>query len=159
MQRLGNSLSAVLDPDTIKALSEIASLRRSWPDIVGPMLAERSEPLSIEQDCLIVAADHSVMAQELRLLQSQILRACAKRCGIQNVKRLRTRIQDGVGTPPPLASARRPHPLSFSNCKRIVRRMQGLDGHELRYAFFRAQAFQLMYANIKGDSTQPAGNA
>ncbi|MDX8410446.1 MAG: DciA family protein [Mariprofundaceae bacterium] len=152
MQRLGLSLSAVLDPDTIKTLSEIACLRRSWPEIVGPMLAARSEPLSIEQDCLLVAADHPVMAQELRLLQFQILRAGANRCGIENIKRLRTRIQDGVGTPPPAARRRRLNPVSISDCKHIVQRMQGLEGHELRHAFFRAQAFQQMYSLDQGSS-------
>jgi len=147
MQRLGDSLNTVFDADMIQALSAVACLRRSWPEIVGPMLAERSEPLSIEQQCLIVAADHSVMAQELRLLQSQILGACSKRCGIRDVTRLRTRVQDGVGTPSPAAKRQRARrQLSIGECKGLVRSMRGLDDHELRHAFFRAQAFQQMYA-------------
>lgn len=154
MRSIRDSLGAVLDADTIKALSEIACLRRCWPDIVGPMLAARSEPLSIEQDCLILAADHPVMAQELRLLQSQILKVCSKRLGTQDIRRLRTRIQDGVGTQMP-ASGRKPRDLSLRTCKSIVRSMQGLEGHELRYAFFRARAFQLMYAD-KETATMPS---
>ena len=157
MRSIRDSLGSVLDADTIKALSEIACLRRCWPDIVGPMLAARSEPLSIEQDCLILVADHPVMAQELRLLQSQILKVCLKRFGMRQLRRLRTRIQDGVGMPAP-ASRRKPRDLSLQTCKSIVKSMRGLEDRELRQAFFRARAFQLMYADKERASRPGARN-
>ncbi|HRY83452.1 MAG TPA: DUF721 domain-containing protein [Candidatus Cloacimonadota bacterium] len=45
----------------------------SWKDAVGPLLAEKSRPLKVENGILYVAVSNNSWMQELVLLKSKIL--------------------------------------------------------------------------------------
>lgn len=129
----------------------MARLRRAWPDIVGPMMAARTEPIQIEQIeddgiCLWVAVDHSIMGQQIRFLRDEIRKACFKHAGIINLHKISTRMQPGAGIK---AKAAKPkgRVLSFSEKRRVAQDVAAIKDHALRKAAFQAHIAQIAFSN------------
>jgi len=145
LQRLGSELAGVLGADQLTRLTDIARLRRMWSEIVGPMLAQRSEPISIESSCLWIAVDHPAMAQQVRFLQREVIEACFRKGGVRGISRLRTRIRQGAGVREearvPVARA-----VSWQQKKRIARELHGVENRKLRRAIFQARIAQLSFS-------------
>jgi predicted nucleic acid-binding Zn ribbon protein len=64
--------NAIDNPEVMKAARGYAVLKR-WPEVVGPMLAERSFPDRYERGTVWVAVQGSAWAQELRMMKGTIL--------------------------------------------------------------------------------------
>ena len=127
----------------------IARLRRAWPDIVGPMMATRTEPIQIEHlpddgICLWVAVDHSIMAQQIRFLRDDIRKACFKQARITNLHKISTRLQPGAGIK---AKAGKPkgRSLSFSEKRKLAQDVAGIKDRGLRKAAFQAHVAEVSY--------------
>ena len=129
----------------------MARLRRAWPDIVGPMMCKRTEPIQIEQlgddgVCLWVAVDHSIMAQQSRFLRDELRKACFKHANITNLYKINTRVQPGAGI-----KAKAPKPvgrsLSFAEKRSVARDVAGIKDRTLRRAAFQAHIAQVAFAN------------
>lgn len=146
LNRLGSELSGVLGADQLARLTDIARLRRSWTDILGPMLSLRSEPVSIDSSCLWIAVDHPAMAQQIRFLQREIIEACFRKEGVRGVSRLRTRIRPeaGMGKSDPAEPVSRT--VSWQQKKRIARELHGMDNRKLKRAIFQARIAQLTFS-------------
>lgn len=54
---------------------------RQWPEIVGPLLAQKSSPDKYDHGTVWVAVSGSAWAQELRMIKGQILSKLAKAGG------------------------------------------------------------------------------
>jgi len=152
---LHDNLAAVLGEDSLKQLIGIARLRRAWPDIVGAMMASRTEPLLIEQlaedgVCLWVAVDHSIMAQQIRFLRDDIRKACYKHAGTTQLYQIRSRIQPGAGIKAKQAIAQ-PAPLSLTQKRRLAQDVASIKDRALRKAAFQARMAQVMYADPDDD--------
>jgi hypothetical protein len=145
LNRLENPLAEVLGAERLARLTDIARLRRMWVEIVGPMLAQRSEPISIDSSCLWIAVDHSTMAQQIRFLQREIIEACFRKGGVRGVSRLRTRVHPGAGVgkekQTPVAKA-----ISWQQKKRIARELHGVENTKLKRAIFQARIAQLAFS-------------
>jgi len=143
-------LSALLGEDSLEQLIGIARLRRAWPHIVGPMMAGRTEPVSIEhlsEDgiCLWIAVDHPIMAQQIRFLRDDIRKACFKHAHISNLHQIRSRIQPGAGIKiraPQQAEAR---PVSFARKRELALDVACIKDRSLRKAAFQARVAQLAF--------------
>ena len=149
-----NGIAEILGHDRFIELATISKLRKLWPDIVGPMMAARTEPVSIEKDddvnCLFIAVDHPIMSQQIRFLRDDIRKACFKRCRIENLAKVRTRVQAEAGIKPQKRKAP-PSPVSMTDKKRVARELQSIKDHELRLAMFDARVAQLKYSELTGD--------
>lgn len=144
-------LSEILGEESLSKLMGIARLRRAWSDIVGPMMAARTEPILIEHIandglCLWIAVDHPIMAQQIRFLRDDIRKACFKQAGIGNLHKISTRIQPDAGIKAKKApeEARR---LSLTEKRKIAQELSTIKDRDLRKAAYQAYAAQIAYAD------------
>lgn len=60
-----------------------------WPQIVGPELAEHTEPQTFEDGILVVAADSNTWATQLRLLSATLVKRLNEELGHGTVQRVK----------------------------------------------------------------------
>ncbi|WP_433178936.1 DUF721 domain-containing protein [Actinoallomurus sp. CA-150999] len=60
-----------------------------WPEIVGPELAEHTEPQTFEDGILVVAADSNAWAAQLRLLAATLVKRLNEELGHGSVQRVK----------------------------------------------------------------------
>jgi len=144
-------MAEILGQDRFGELVVISQLRRVWPDIVGPMMAARTEPISIEKDgdvnCLWIAVDHPVMSQQIRFLRDDIRKACFKRCQIKSLGKVRTRVQPSAGIKP----KKKPfvkNKMSLSEKKRVALELESIKDRTLKRAIFDARIAQLRFRDL-----------
>jgi len=147
-------IAKILGEDRFVQLAMISNLRKAWPDIVGPMLAERTEPISIEKDggvnCLFIAVDHPIMSTQIRFLRDDIRKACFKRCRIDSLVKVRTRVQEGAGIREQ-RTIRKVANVSLSEKKRVAGELENIKDRSLRRAMFDARVAQLRYSDSTGE--------
>ncbi len=143
-----NGIAEILGHDRFVELSIISKLRRVWPDIVGPMMAARTEPVSIEKDgdvnCLFIAVDHPIMSQQIRFLRDDIRKACFKRCNIESLAKVRTRVQPEAGIKNE-TKVTRPSRVSLDEKKQVASELRSVKDRSLRHAMFDARVAQLKF--------------
>ncbi len=134
-------LADVLGAEKLSRLAEISRLQRRWHDIVGPMLAGSTQPITIETGCLLIAVSHPTVAQQIRFLQQEIREACFRKCRIGGISRLRTRVQPDIAV---VAPEKQPEPrhVPLGSRKQIATELRKLDNRELKRAIFRARIAQ-----------------
>ena len=90
---LGDILSRVLEQSGIADRVEQASVIPEWPRLVGPTIAEVTEPISIAADgTLFVAVRTNAWMNELSLLEPDLLRALNASNDRPRIQRIRMRI-------------------------------------------------------------------
>jgi len=141
-------LSKVLGEEQQKRLADICRVRRDWAKIVGPVLAQHTEPLNIDNGCLHIAVDHPVMAQQIRFLQEEIRQACFKQCRVTGISNIRSRHQPGAGIPIRSTTKDATRRLSLSDKKAIAREVCLVRNKTLRLAMFEARVNQLRHQDI-----------
>jgi predicted nucleic acid-binding Zn ribbon protein len=72
----------------------LATLQATWTEVVGERIAAVADPVSEREGTVIVACRDSVWAQELDLMQEQLLRQLRDRLGEQAPRGLRFRVED-----------------------------------------------------------------
>lgn len=60
----------------------LVEIREAWTGIVGSDLARASRVLSLRGGVLVVAAEHPLVAQEIRMRRGKILSALGSRLGV-----------------------------------------------------------------------------
>lgn len=73
MKPLQYLVADALDQKEVLRIAKAQRILRQWDSIVGPVLAARCRPERFEQGTVWVAVEGSAWAQELRMLESQIL--------------------------------------------------------------------------------------
>jgi len=142
----------VLGEEQLGPLLIIARLRKAWPEIVGPMMAVRTEPVRIENHVdeqgagrrLWVAVDHPIMAQQIRMLRGDILQACRKRVRIDGVTQIRTQVLASAGIRDATVKAHAA-PVPLHQRKAIAQSLRHVDNDSLRRAIFEARVAQMAY--------------
>jgi len=141
-------LSGVLGEEQLNRLADIGHARRDWAKVVGPVLAQHTEPLNIDNGCLHIAVDHPAMAQQVRFLQQKIRDACFRQCRITGIRQIRTRHQPGAGIALPSPHKAAVRELSLHDKKTIAREMRSVRSKPLRRAMFKARINQLRYQPV-----------
>jgi predicted nucleic acid-binding Zn ribbon protein len=72
----------------------LAALQVAWADVVGEQIAAVADPVAERDGEAIVACRDSVWAQELDLMQEQLLQRLSDRLGERAPRSLRFRVQD-----------------------------------------------------------------
>jgi len=72
----------------------LAALQASWAELVGERIAAVASPVSERGGEVVVSCSDSVWAQELDLMQSQLLERLRERLGEQAPRSLRFRVDD-----------------------------------------------------------------
>jgi hypothetical protein len=76
-------------------------IREIWRDVVGPVSAARSVPVSLRDHTLTVAVADSAWLQELSYLKGDFLQRIQRRVGEEAVQGLRFVVRPGAATPEP----------------------------------------------------------
>ena len=86
------ALRAALDRAAPK--TPLAALQVAWAEVVGEQIAAVASPVSERGGEVVVSCSDSVWAQELDLMQGQLLERLRERLGARAPKSLRFRVQD-----------------------------------------------------------------
>jgi predicted nucleic acid-binding Zn ribbon protein len=73
----------------------LAALQMAWSEVVGERIAAVAEPVSQRGGEVTVSCSDSVWAQELDLMQGQLLQRLGDRLGEQAPQSLRFRVNNG----------------------------------------------------------------
>ena len=148
-------MAEILGQDRFGELVVISQLRRIWADIVGTMMAARTEPISIEKDgdvnCLWIAVDHPIMSQQIRFLRDDIRKACFKRCRIESLAKVRTRVQPSAGIKPKKKRIVK-NRISLSDKKRVASELESIKDRTLKRAMYDARVAQLIFRDLQETS-------
>jgi predicted nucleic acid-binding Zn ribbon protein len=87
------ALRAALDQAAPK--TPLAALQGVWAEVAGERIAAVASPVSERGGEVTVSCSDSVWAQELDLMQAQLLERLRDRLGDRAPKSLRFRVQDG----------------------------------------------------------------
>jgi predicted nucleic acid-binding Zn ribbon protein len=75
--------------------TRLAAVQASWPDAVGEQVAEVAQPVSERAGTVVVQCSDAVWAQELDLMQEQLLQRLREHLGEDAPRNLRFRAGDG----------------------------------------------------------------
>jgi predicted nucleic acid-binding Zn ribbon protein len=93
-RKLGDVMSDVLARSGIADRVAQANVIPEWRSLVGPQIANVTEPLSVtRQGTLFVAVTTNAWMTELSLLEPDLLRRLNQRTGRLSIKRIRWQIQ------------------------------------------------------------------
>jgi Dna[CI] antecedent, DciA len=99
-QALGTAIEGLLDSEGWNLAAATGSVFGRWAQIVGPELADHTEPESLRDGELTVVADSTAWATQLRLLAAQLVKRLNAELGNGTVSRVKVR--------GPVAAARKP---------------------------------------------------
>ena len=88
-QQIGGTLQDVLSRLDHEGHFEIVRLVRFWPDVVGEMIARRTEIVGLKFHTAVVKVSGAMWIQELNLMKPQILERVRARMGNDTVRDLR----------------------------------------------------------------------
>lgn len=95
-QPLGEVMKDVLSTSAIGDRITQAKVIPEWRSLVGPQIAEATEPLSVtSQGTLFVAVKTNAWMTELSLLEPELLRLLNKKTGRLLIKKIRWQIRRG----------------------------------------------------------------
>jgi hypothetical protein len=105
--RVGDLLTAAVPALAERMLAD--AIQREWEALVGPTLAQRSRPGSLDRGVLEIRADNSPWLMELEMRAGEILEVLTRRYG-RSVLSLRFAL--GAVPPAPAPSVRRRSPAA-----------------------------------------------
>lgn len=82
-------VSAAIEPET-----PLARIQASWEGAAGPEFAARCGPVALRDGIITVVCESAVWAQELDLLQAEVVRRLGEKAGIEELRSLRVRVTD-----------------------------------------------------------------
>jgi len=91
-QRLGRALDRLMGSLRAPSVDVLDSVFTKWPEIVGDDVAAHSRPLSIDGETLIVAAEDSTWASELRWLENEVIARVAEVSKSDRISALNVRV-------------------------------------------------------------------
>jgi predicted nucleic acid-binding Zn ribbon protein len=75
--------------------TRLAAVQGAWAGAVGERIAAQAQPVSEREGTIVVSCSDAVWAQELDLMQRQLLESLRARLGEEAPDRLRFRVGDG----------------------------------------------------------------
>ncbi len=154
---VGSQFAELFGSQRIELMRGEARLKRYWHQIVGPMLAERSRPDSLELlvdggCCLWIVVDHPYLAQQIRLMRDGLRQSCLRHCGIRRLAKIRCRVDphvvghvSGAGTEGATEDR-----AEWHLCRQAVAEMRAVRDRALRHAMVRARLRQMLW-EMQGD--------
>ena len=150
LRGIERDLSKILGEQRLHELSGLTRLRRLWPDIVGKMLAARTEPIELKPGVggsyvLVIAVTHSTLAQEIIFLRDHIRQACFEKARIGRISKMFTQVKVRAGFHE--EEVKKPlHVVSFGQKKQLASELQSIKDTAVRRAMFYAHVAQLRYS-------------
>jgi predicted nucleic acid-binding Zn ribbon protein len=89
---VGRPLARVLRHLGVPETSTLPSLTEVWDELVGPSMAERTEPVTVRHGTLVVRVDDPAWAAQVRWMEAQLLERLRKTPAFASVERLDVRV-------------------------------------------------------------------
>lgn len=89
---LASLLPDVLKTWTLDKKTLLWALRENWPALLGPSLSRQTIPLALQSGTLRIGVKNSVWANELQMMQPEILAKIKKEFPAAEVRELRFQI-------------------------------------------------------------------
>ena len=106
--RLGQVLDRTLRSMGTPSVAGVEVIFERWAEVVGEAMAERTKPLRIDGDALVVSCDEPAIATHVRFLQAELVERLRQLSGDRRVARIEVRVaQTRRGPRPPRGGARR----------------------------------------------------
>lgn len=86
--KLGDAISQLLKQENLDLKISRFSVRNSWKDIVGEMIAKNTRDISFRDKTIFVSLDSAALKQELSFRKAEILKNINQYCGYQLVDTL-----------------------------------------------------------------------
>ena len=107
--QLGQVLDRTLRSLGTPSVAGVEVIFERWAEVVGEAMAERTKPLRIDGDALVVSCDEPAIATHVRFLQAELVERLRQLSGDRLVARIEVRVaQVRRGPRPPRGGARRP---------------------------------------------------
>lgn len=94
-ERLDEAFGGLLAARGWNERAAVGAVFGKWAQIVGPQLAAHTNPESFDSGVLVLGADSSAWATQLRLLAPDLLRRLAEELGADTVRKIRVRGPSG----------------------------------------------------------------
>lgn len=94
---VGEGIERLLRHLAAPSASTVSAVFEHWPEVVGPGIAEHTRPVSVEDGCLVIAADDSTWASHLQWSQADIVERLSARLGTDEIDRIRTVVRPSSG--------------------------------------------------------------
>lgn len=92
-QRLGRALDRLMGTLRAPSVDVLDSVFTKWAEIVGEAVAEHSRPVTIDGETLVISAEDSTWASELRWLENEIIARVAEVSGSDRISTVNVRVQ------------------------------------------------------------------
>lgn len=95
--RVDEPLARLLRHLGVPESSALSTLTDAWAELVGPTMAEHTDPVTVHHGTLVVRVDDPAWAAQLRWMQAQLVERLAATPAFESVQRIELRV--GSGTP------------------------------------------------------------
>lgn len=100
--RVGDTLDGVLARLGTPSRAGVEVVFERWGEVVGPAMADRTRPASIDGDALVVVCDDPALTTHVRFLEAQLVARIAELSGDRRITRVVVRVdRRGRGPRPP----------------------------------------------------------
>ena len=90
--RLGEVLDRTLRTLGTPSVAGVEVIFERWAEVVGEAMAERTHPLRIDGDALLVSCDEPAIATHVRFLQAELVERLRQLSGDRRVARIEVRV-------------------------------------------------------------------
>jgi predicted nucleic acid-binding Zn ribbon protein len=99
--RLGDTIDRVLGRLGAPARAGVEVVFDRWEEVVGPAMAARTRPASIDGETLVVSCDDPALTTHVRFLEPQLVARLAELSGGRHITRVEVRVARRKGAPRP----------------------------------------------------------
>jgi hypothetical protein len=106
--RLADTLDRVLGRLGAPSRAGIEVAFDRWQDVVGEAMAQRTRPVAIDGEALVVACDEPALATHVRFLEAQLVARLSELAGSRQITRIEVRVDRRRRGPRPPRRVLRP---------------------------------------------------
>jgi len=147
---LAELLERALPPAARRRIYSVALVEKRWASVVGPEIARRSEPETLENGVLTVRVMDPAWGKMILKLQGRIVPALNRAVGKGLVRRINFTKRDKLQNPAPIAPAPEKSVALGPPPESVIRASQGISDEELRAAVRKSASLYLRAREDRG---------
>ena len=140
---LAELLERALPPSARRRIYSVALVEKRWASVVGPEIARRSEPETLENGVLTVRVMDPAWGKMILKLQGRIVPALNRALGKGLVRRINFTKRDKLQNPAPIAPAPEKSVALGPPPESVIRASEGISDEELRAAVRKSASLYL----------------
>jgi len=147
---LAELLERALPPSARRRIYSVALVEKRWASVVGPEIARRSEPETLENGVLTVRVMDPAWGKMILKLQGRIVPALNRALGKGLVRRINFTKRDKLQNPAPIAPAPEKSVALGPPPESVIRASEGISDEELRAAVRKSASLYLRAREDRG---------